>query len=52
MQRMEEQLFKRLCSFEEQQFDEALLKAATPTVLGHLFFNRMQAVAYPPHMAG
>ena len=46
MQEKEKQLFKRLCSFKESTFDESLLEAATPAVLGHLFFNRMHAVAY------
>jgi len=46
MRQKEKELFKSLCSFKEDNFDESLLDAATPTVLGHLFFNRMQAVAY------
>ncbi|MBQ7106799.1 MAG: nucleotidyltransferase family protein [Clostridia bacterium] len=46
MRQKEKELFKSLCSFKEMDFDESLLDAATPTVLGHLFFNRMQAVAY------
>lgn len=46
MRQKEKELFKSLCSFKEHDFDESLLDAATPTVLGHLFFNRMQAVAY------
>lgn len=46
MRRIEKELFKSLCSFKDTDFDESLLDAATPTVLGHLFFNRMQAVAY------
>ena len=46
MRQKEKELFKSLCSFKETDFDESLLEAATPTVLGHLFFNRMQAVAY------
>lgn len=42
-----EELFRSLCSFKAESFDESLLEAAaTPAVLGHLFFNRMQAVAY------
>ena len=40
----EKELFKSLCSLKEGDFEEGLLDAATPTVLGHLFFNRMQAV--------
>lgn len=46
MKENERQLFRRLCSFKSQNFDETLLEAATPLVLGQLFFNRMQAVAY------
>ena len=46
MQQKEKLLFKRLCSFKENTFDETLLEAATPAVLGQLFFNRMHAVAY------
>ena len=46
MRKKEKDLFKSLCSFKEREFDTSLLDAATPTVLGHLFFNRMQAVAY------
>lgn len=46
MNQKEKELFKSLCSFKQQKFDETLLSAATPTVLGQLFFNRMQAVAY------
>ena len=42
----EKQLFKSLCSFKSKSFDENLLDAATPTVLGQLFFNRMQGIAY------
>lgn len=46
MKQKEKELFKSLCSFKEEKFDEGLLDAATPTVLGHLFFNRMYGVAY------
>lgn len=46
MKKREKELFKSLCSFKEKKFDESLLDAATPAVLGHLFFNRMQAVAF------
>lgn len=46
MKNQEKELFKALCSFKAEEFDENLLKAATPVVLGYLFFNRMQAVAY------
>lgn len=46
MTKREKNLFKYLCSFKSDKFDEGLLSAATPAVLGQLFFNRMQAVAY------
>lgn len=46
MTNQERQLFKNLTKFKEKEFDESLLGAATPTVLGQLFFNRMQAIAY------
>lgn len=39
-------LFKELCKFKSDTLNEDLLKYATPEVLGHLFFNRMQGVAY------
>lgn len=46
MKQQEKQLFTSLCSFKSENFDKALLNAATPTVLGQLFFNRMQSIAY------
>lgn len=46
MNQKEKMLFKGLCSFKKERFNESLLEAATPEVLGQLFFNRMQAVAY------
>ncbi len=46
MNQKEKELFKSLCSFQANTFDEGLLDSATPAVLGQLFFNRMQAVAY------
>lgn len=46
MKQKEKELFKSLCSFKSETFDETLLEAATPTVLGHLFFNRMQSIAF------
>ena len=46
MKQKERQFFKSLCSFNAKKFDETLLDAATPAVLGHLFFNRMQSIAY------
>ena len=39
-------LFKELCKFKSNNFDETLLEYATPKVLGHLFYNRMQGIAY------
>ena len=46
MTKQEKELFKSLCSFKTDGFDERLLSFATPAVLGQLFFNRMQVVAY------
>lgn len=46
MKQREKQLFRSLCSFQSDSFDQSLLDAATPAVLGQLFFNRMQSVAY------
>ena len=46
MKENEKQLFKALCKFKNESFDVSLLEAATPEVLGYLFFNRMQGIAY------
>lgn len=46
MNKKEKELFKRLCSYKSEGFDEDLLNAATPGVLGQLFFNRMTGIAY------
>lgn len=46
MKKEEKLLFKNLCTFKSDKFDETLIEYATPSVLGHLFYNRMQAVAY------
>ena len=46
MKTEEKQLFKNLCNLKAEHFDAELLKFATPAVLGHLFFNRMQVIAY------
>ena len=46
MKEKEKQLFKALCKFKDQFLDPSLIEFATPAVLGHLFFNRMQGVAY------
>ena len=46
MKEKEKQLFKSFCKFKEAFMDPALVEFASPAVLGHLFFNRMQGVAY------
>lgn len=46
MKKEEKRLFRQLCTFRAHHFDESLLHYATPEVLGHLFFNRMQGIAY------
>lgn len=46
MKEKEKQLFKSLCKFKNNELDEALLTSASPSVLGQLFFNRMQGIAY------
>lgn len=46
MKKKEKELFKEICKFKQEGFNESLLAYATPHVLGHLFFNRMQGVAY------
>lgn len=46
MNSQEQNLFINLCKFKSEEFDESLLDYATPAVLGHLFFNRMQGIAY------
>ena len=46
MKEKEKQLFKALCKFKDEFTDPSLIEFATPVVLGHLFFNRMQGVAY------
>lgn len=46
MNHNEKLLFKELCKFKSDSFDESLLSFATPNVLGQLFFDRMQGVAY------
>ena len=45
MKTEEKQLFWQLCSFQNECFDSRLLRYASPEVLGHLFFNRMQGIA-------
>ena len=46
MKEKEKQLFKALCKFKDDIFDTSLIDFATPSVLGHIFFNRMQGIAY------
>ncbi len=46
MKEKEKQLFKGLCKFKDDFFDTSLIDFATPSVLGHIFFNRMQGIAY------
>lgn len=49
MNKKEKELFLQLCNFEdvdENKLKQLLTQYATPHVLGHLFFNRMQGVAY------
>lgn len=46
MKKSEKKLFWQLCDFLNGSLEEDSLCAATPTVLGQLFFNRMQGVAY------
>ncbi len=46
MKEQEKQLFKELCKFKGKFTDTSLVELATPSVLGHLFYNRMQGIAY------
>lgn len=46
MKEKEKQLFKALCKFKDAIVDPSLIEFTTPAVLGHLFLNRMQGVAY------
>ena len=46
MNENEKRLFKALCKFQCSSFNEELLKYASSSVLGELFFNRMQGIAY------
>ena len=46
MNKKEKVLFKALCKFEKDTFDADLLAYASPEVLGYLFANRMQGVAF------
>lgn len=42
----EKQLFRNLCDPLSEKLEVGMLDAASPAVLGHLFWNRMQAAAY------
>ncbi len=46
MKENEKQLFKALCKFKDEFRNHSLTEFATPAVLGHLFFNRMQGIAF------
>ncbi len=46
MNETEKRIFKELCKFKNSTLNEGMLKAVTPAVLGQLFLNRMQGVAY------
>ena len=46
MREKEKQLFKALCKFKDKFTEPSLIECATPNVLGHLFFHRMQGIAY------
>ena len=46
MKEKEKQLFWALCRCKDEFKDASLLEFASPAVLGHLFFHRMQGVAY------
>ena len=46
MQEKEKIFFKMLCKFKDPIQNDSLTYYATPAVLGHLFFNRMQGIAY------
>ncbi len=46
MKQSERKLFKELCKFKSNEFDDSVISSASPAVLGQLFFNRMQAIAY------
>ena len=46
MREEEKALFNELCNFKNKTFNEEHLEYASPQVLGMLFFNRMQGMAY------
>ena len=46
MKEQEKLFFKSLCKFRTEKVNANLAEFATPSVLGHLFFNRMQGIAY------
>lgn len=46
MNENEKKIFKELCKFKSSALDGEMLGSATPAVLGQLFLNRMQGIAY------
>jgi len=46
MNENEKKLFKSLCKYKDIAIDVDLIEYATPAVLGHIFFNRMQGISY------
>ena len=46
MNENEIKLFKSLCKYKDATMDNSLIEYASPEVLGHIFYNRMQGVAY------
>lgn len=46
MNKKEKRLVIELCKFKKTWFDKELLEYATPAVLGYIFYNRMQAIAF------
>lgn len=46
MNKKEKLLLRYLCNIHLQEFDEKLLRFASPEVLGYIFSNRMQTIAY------
>ena len=46
MNENEKRIFKELCKFESSTLNDEMVKEVTPAVLGQLFLNRMQGIAY------
>lgn len=46
MKQKEKELFMALCNMNSEVLDDNIIDSASPEVLGHLFFNRMQGIAY------